>query len=210
MKRLRKKYGDLKISFFHCGEYGEKKRRPHYHAILFGMWFDDRQFYQRAIDGTVLYTSAKLADLWPWGFSTVGEVTFESAAYVARYAVNKLSFYGEDAYEHIDLETGEVLALQPEYTTMSLKPAVGKLWYQRFKSDVFPSDQVVVRGRPMKPPKYYDKLLEQDSAEAHAQIKALRLGDALERAHDNSSSRLRVREQVKIAQTKNLKRKIDS
>lgn len=209
MKRLRKKYGGRRISYFHCGEYGEQKRRPHYHAILFGLRFVDQQFYSRGADGTFLYTSDELSRLWPFGFATVGEVTFESAAYVARYAVKKLSFYGEDAYEHIDLDTGEILPLQPEYTTMSLKPAIGKEWYGRFKGDVYPSDEVIVRGKVMKPPKYYDKLLEQDSAEAHAQMKALRLGDALERAHDNTKARLLVREEVKIAQTQNLKRKVE-
>lgn len=209
MKRLRRKYGDRKISFFHCGEYGDLRRRPHYHAILFGLRFVDQQPHSKSPDGTILYTSAELSNLWPFGFATVGEVTFESAAYVARYALKKLSFYGEDAYEHIDLETGEVMPLQREYTTMSLKPAVGKSWYERFSSDVFPSDEVVMRGRAMKPPKYYDKLLERDSAEALAMIKALRLARAVEHAHDNSKARLLVREQVKIAQTINLKRGLE-
>jgi hypothetical protein len=41
MKRLRKKYSHKKLSFYHCGEYGEKQGRPHYHAIIFNHQFSD-------------------------------------------------------------------------------------------------------------------------------------------------------------------------
>ena len=42
MKRLRK-YCGKEISFFMCGEYGEKTARPHYHACIFGYDFDDKK-----------------------------------------------------------------------------------------------------------------------------------------------------------------------
>jgi len=83
MKRLRKRYGK-QIRYFHCGEYGEKNHRPHYHAILFGVDFEDKELFQ-VRDEIRLYTSKTLADLWPYGFVTIGEVTMESCAYVARY-----------------------------------------------------------------------------------------------------------------------------
>lgn len=216
-KRLRK--GRPALSYYHCGEYGEKKRRPHYHAILFGVRFADQRFYSTSADGHVLYTSDELASLWPLGFSTVGEVTFESAAYVARYTMKKhspkMTFFGEHSYEHIDPETGEWFPVQPEYATMSngggkrRGGGIAKGWYQQFRGDVFPSDEVVLRGRVMKPPKYYDKLLELEDPESFAALKLQRLGDALERAHDNTSRRLREREEVKIAQTKTLKRGLE-
>jgi hypothetical protein len=28
----------LKIRFFHCGEYGDKTRRPHYHALILALY----------------------------------------------------------------------------------------------------------------------------------------------------------------------------
>ena len=49
MKRLRKKKRSTTknpIRFFHCGEYGEKFGRPHYHAILFNTQFRDRETLQ--------------------------------------------------------------------------------------------------------------------------------------------------------------------
>lgn len=222
LKRVRKKYvryaldpDTLKgwpinpIRFLHCGEYGEEKRRPHYHSILFGLRFMDQQPYKRTAAGHLLCTSAELSALWPFGLATVGEATFESIAYVARYIVKKLDFYGEKAYEHLDLDTGELSFLQPEYTTRSLKPAIGKEWLSRFKSDVYPSDEVVIRGKIMKPPKYYDTVLEKQDPEVHAAIKERRKAAALERDADSSTRRLREREIVKLAQTTNLKRNIE-
>lgn len=222
LKRVRKKYVRYAIDpetlegwpinpirYLHCGEYGEKHRRPHYHTILFGLRFMDQQPYSRTEQGHVLHTSAALTALWPFGLATVGEATFESIAYVARYIVKKLDFYGEKAYEHLDLDTGELSFLQPEYTTRSLKPAIGKEWYARYRSDVYPSDEVIVRGKAMKPPKYYDTLLERADAEAHAAIKERRKEQALLRDDDASTRRLAEREVVKLVQTKTLKRSIE-
>lgn len=217
MKRLRRRRPPRSVHYLMCGEYGSRTRRPHYHALLFGVRFPDQRYYNEGAGGSVLHTSAELADLWPSGFSTVGEITFESAAYVARYCVKKrdamiggsLSFYGERRYEYVDVETFEVMPYQQEYGRMSLKPAIGKEWFKRFGKEVYPSDEVIVQGRQMKPPKYYDSLLEGGDPELLAQVKAKRLGDALERAHDSTSRRLREREEVKIAQTKLLKRGLE-
>lgn len=96
MKRLRKAHGDG-IRFYMCGEYGEKKGRPHYHACLFNFNFDDLTLWQER-RGTKLYRSKSLERLWPYGFSTVGGVTFQSAAYVARYIMKKVT--GDRAPDH--------------------------------------------------------------------------------------------------------------
>ena len=138
MKRLRKKYGKG-IRFFHCGEYGDLYGRPHYHACLFNHDFDDRRLYS-VRDDVRLYTSESLQELWPFGFSSVGDVTFDSAAYVARYIMKKIN--GENAWHHyseIDFDTGEIInQRKPEYTTMSRRPGIGKGWYEKFKNDLYP------------------------------------------------------------------------
>lgn len=178
--------------------------------MLFGISFADQTLFKKSRDGSNLYTSELLQRLWPAGFCTVGTVTFESAAYVARYMVEKITGdAAEKHYEKIDPETGEVHRLLPEYTTMSLKPAIAKGWFERFGSDVYPSDSVVLRGREMKPPKFYDRLLELDDPEAHAQLKARRMEEALLRQGDSTTARLRVRETVKLAQIENLKRNLE-
>lgn len=90
MKRLRFEFSNVKIRFYHCGEYGEKFGRPHYHALLFGIDFEaDRTLYSQSKQGSKLYVSDTLNKLWNKGFATIGNITFESAAYVARYVVKK-------------------------------------------------------------------------------------------------------------------------
>lgn len=97
MKRLRFKYGEG-IRFYMCGEYGEKLGRPHFHACIFGHDFSDKKVWKKTDSGSIIYRSAELEELWPYGFSSVGDVNFESAAYVARYIMKKIS--GEAAESH--------------------------------------------------------------------------------------------------------------
>lgn len=210
MKRLRKKYTGKKIQYFHCGEYGERSRRPHYHALLFGLRFPDQQLHKRHAAGHSVYTSEVLSNLWGLGFCTLGEVTFESAAYTARYIMKKIN--GDQAEAHyrvIEPETGEVIHLQSEYITMSLKPAIGKEWFEQFSNDVYPDDFVVVRGKKMKPPKFYDKLLEEQCAVAYEAVKSGRRIYAAENKLNSTPERLAVREEVKQAQISSLKRELD-
>lgn len=209
-KRLRKKISPRRVSYFHCGEYGERTRRPHYHALLFGFDFPDKALFKKSADGSSIFTSEFLQRLWPAGFCTTGAITFESAAYVARYVMKKITGHAATAhYQAIDPETGEVRQLQPEYTTMSLKPAIAKNWYAQFRGDIYPSDTAVIRGKEMKPPKYYDRLLELEDPEARAAIKVRREAEALLRQGDSTTARLKVREEVKLAQIANLRRGLE-
>lgn len=209
MKRLRKRFGNG-IRFFHCGEYGSLRKRPHYHACIFGFDFPDRELWKRTND-VPLYRSAILEELWPYGHSSVGDVTFESAAYVARYICEKIN--GEAAkehYLHIDLDTGECFDRKPEYTTMSRRPGIGGAWFRNFYTDVFPSDECVIRGGIVtNPPKFYGYLYEQDNPEDFARIKALRLEQAVRFLDDNSSERLFVKEKVHRSKVRSLVRDLE-
>lgn len=218
MKRLRRRFPEKRIKFLHCGEYGGRYRRPHYHTILFGVGFDDRYFFKEK-NGNQLFRSPTLEALWPVGQSLIGAVTFESAAYVARYCVSKRGdvvpagndFYGERGYEHIDLETGEIVPIKPEYTTRSNRKALGRGWYERFAEDTYYSDSVVARGQEMKPPKYYDRLFTEDYPEAMYEIKRERRVAAgrLKVKRENTRERLAVRRQVKEAQLSQLNREVE-
>lgn len=211
MKRLRKSIAPKRVRYYHCGEYGEKNLRPHYHALLFGHDFSDKKFFSGNGPNSV-YTSTALSQLWPQGFSVIGEVTFESAAYVARYILKKVT--GERAPEHYGLRT-------PEYTTMSRRPGIGKNWYDKFKADVYPHDRIVVRGNPTRPPRFYDNLLGREDPSALSLLKIARekngqhfvtdvLPDGrLINVSDSSGPRLLVKEEVKKAQLQNLKRPLE-
>jgi len=189
MKRLRKKYGQG-VRFFHCGEYGDKNKRPHYHALLFGLDFKDRVLHSQR-DGIRLYTSDNLSKLWPYGFSTIGDVTFESAAYVARYVMKKVRGEGkEDHYNNwFDPVTGEIAQVDSEYATMSRKPGIGKVWYDQFKEDVYPNDYCVIRGHEIPPPRYYDTLLKEEDPELYEEVREKRKERSPE-LYDNYDERM--------------------
>lgn len=209
MKRLRKHFNPKKVRFFHCGEYGEKYGRPHYHAILFGVDFADKQLH-RVINGHRLYVSETLEKLWPYGYSSIGNVTFESAAYVARYILKKVN--GEQAEEHytvIDPETGELLPIEPEYTTMSRRPGIAAEWFEKYHTDVYPSDYITVRGVKMRPPKFYDKLNATTRPYEMEDIKNERIEKARQYNENNTPERLAVREQVQKHKLKKLPRNLD-
>lgn len=199
MKRFRKKHG-TGIRFFHCGEYGSRLGRPHYHAAIFGFDFADKVLWKKTDAGSDLYRSADLESLWPFGFSSVGSLTFDSAAYVARYIMKKVT--GSAAPDHY----GD---LRPEYVTMSRRPGIASGWFDRFHSDVYPSDEVVHNGKRLKPPRFYDGLFEVLDKDSYDVIKAKRKKRALARTGESTSDRLAVREKVKIAQIKSLKRGLD-
>lgn len=207
MKRLRK--GRAPLRYFHCGEYGDDNKRPHYHAILFGVAFADQKIHRRNDQGDRIYTSETLAKLWGKGFVEIGDVTFSSAAYVARYCVKKIN--GPQSLSHyrvVDLGTGEITDREPEYGTMSLKPGIGAGWFDKFKTDAYPSDFIIVQGKKMKPPKYYDQLLEREDPALLEVMKETRRAYGDRQSHNNTTARLRVRETVKRAAISTLKRKL--
>jgi len=206
MKRLRKKFG-TGVRYFHCGEYGEQFGRPHYHACLFNFDFYDKKIWKVGVGDVPLYSSDVLASLWPFGFGSIGEVTFESAAYVARYVMKKVT--GVSADEHyvwIDDSTGEFFKRTPEYTTMSRRPGIGREWFNRYRSDVYPDDFVVMRGVKMKPPKYYKLQYELDSPIEAKRLANKRLESAVRRAGDATRDRLQVRERIVRSRVSQLKR----
>lgn len=164
MKRLRKARAE-KVRFFSCGEYGERFGRPHYHALLFGCDFPDKVRCGERGKFPV-WQSAELERLWPFGRAELGSVTFESAAYVAAYVVKKVTGSEERkdaAYGVVDGETGEVVRREAEFALMSRRPGIGRPWLERFGCEVYPGDGVVVRGRLMRPPRFYDMWFEKEN-----------------------------------------------
>lgn len=194
MKRLRKAHGPG-VRFFQCGEYGERTERPHHHALLFNFAVPDRRPYP----GTPgLYTSAHLDGLWTHGATTLGPVNFDTAAYVARYSLKKVTGPMADDHYH-----GRV----PEYATMSRRPGIGNAWLQRFASDVYPDDAVTLRGGiKCRPPKYYDSHAGPLVGRRLLRRLKARRTYAQRDNPDNTGRRLVVREKAKTALLALLKR----
>lgn len=152
LKRYRKRYEPAKIRYYGVGEYGENTNRPHYHLLLFGHRLPDLRLYKNT-PGGALYESDQLNKIWGYGHCMVGALTFESAAYVARYSTKKLTGYaGQVEYKR--------RGIIPPYAVMSRRPGIGAPFYAQFNADIFPADEVISRGHKVKPPRYYLKKLK--------------------------------------------------
>ena len=181
-KRLRRAIEPKKISYFACGEYGETTWRPHYHAIVFGYGFPDRIPATFVQSENPYFLSAQLAGLWPDGNHAITDANFQTAAYVARYVLKKITGdMAEDHYTRTIMDwnehTGEIYyykencELTPEFATMSRNPAIGLNWFKKYKTDVYPSDFLIVDGYKVPVPEYYDKLFEDEQAYEYEMVK---------------------------------------
>jgi len=218
MKRLRKQIAPKKVRYFHSGEYGEKFRRPHYHALIFGHDFDDKRLHTIQNDQRI-YTSQKLEKLWPYGFSTIGTITFESAAYVARYCMKKVNGplaeredeHGLTYYQNFCQYTGEIIDMQSEYSTMSRRPGIAAKWLEQNLTDVYPKDFITInRGQKVRPPKFYDSMYEKIYPSDFRKLKLARIKAAVPYKENNTDSRLIVRQECKERQLKKLVRNYEN
>lgn len=207
----RKKRYWPKLRYFMCGEYGEGLERPHYHAIIFGYWPKDAEYWKTTNTGHKLYISPSLEKIWGRGFTPVGSVTYESAGYVSRYVMKKAKGSKkspEEYLNHYERQTpdGTLYYLPPEYARMSRRPGIGKEWYDKFKDDVYPDDEVVVQGKVLKPPRYYDKLLEEGNPELYEIIKSERMDRGRKNWSETTPKRLATKEIVAESKIKSLRR----
>lgn len=213
-KRKRKKrlYYYKNIRFFMCGEYGELKDRPHFHVLLFGHNFEDRVFFKKTTAGNTLYTSRILDELWGMGFCTIGELSFESAQYVARYIFKKAPGGSMESQKlnHVDQETGEILQKEAEFTHMSLKPGIGHGFLRKYYTDMFPNDLCVINGLELRPPKYYMRKLKDLDPVTFDEIQQKRQLNGLQYQKDRTPERLAVKEECIKARISQRKRNVET
>lgn len=199
------------LRFMHCGEYGSKDKsfRPHYHAALYGIDFNqvDAIYMGDSKKGDKLYESPSLTKLWGKGRCVLGTLTFKSAGYITRY-LSKGAVTGKKAqayYERIGLEhEGEVTNLKRPYVTMSRKPGIGYEWIKKYHSEVYPWDEVITNGHPAQPPKYYDTFYAKLNPEGMKAIKLKRIAKGnLDKEHQ-TPERMAVRERVLKARMGNI------
>lgn len=200
-KRLRSASG--KFSYYACGEYGEARQRPHYHAILFGWWPKDTKRWKETANGP-LFTSALLTKAWGKGFTSLTVVSMATMVYVAKYVLKR-----SEAYRWVDPATGEVSNLVLPFSRMSRRPAIGSAWAQAHgETDAFRHDNVVIAGSKRKLPRFYEKKLREKSETQFRMLKAAR---AAKRAKSDpalmSSERIEAQAAIALA-TRKLKRGI--
>lgn len=177
MKRLRR-YCDRQNlpspRYFHSTEYGDRKFRPHHHAILFNYLPHDLVLFKYKKTGN-LYTSETLSRLWGHGFVTIGAVTHDSAAYVAAYTINR-----DTSRMFVDVDSG--LILEPEKMTCSrgrknkkgewVEYSIGVAHFKNFLDQYLNCEFIHdAKGRKRKIPRGYMRWLEQEFPEKYETLK---------------------------------------
>lgn len=206
VRRVRHECGDTR--YILCGEYGDRKKRPHYHVGLFGEdFFHDRFPWKRTASGSVVYRSALAERLWPHGYVHIGELTVKSAAYIARYTM-KAARKADESLSRFDKETGETWQVHPQFLRMSLKPGIGATWFHKYWRDCA-SGYLVHEGRKVPVPSYYLDLLDRRDPVLAAKLRAERFASAVARAGENATMRAATREEVKRLRMEQLGRSYD-
>lgn len=142
-KRLRqhcqREYGK-KIEVFNVHEYG-KNGKKHWHLIVFNWRPSDLERFSEK-NRLVLYTSETLGRMWPFGFSTVGDVSEASAMYQAQYC--------EKDYKNGNSHS--------EKKAHSRHSGIGKPYFLKHYEQILQLGYVPFCGKKMPIPRYFQRL----------------------------------------------------
>ena len=166
IKRLRNTYGSG-IRYYGCGEYGSNYDRPHYHVILFNFFPEDAIAVAPGPYGGFYYKSAELNKLWPFGFVSVGDLSFNSCAYVARYCNKKIKDFG-------------IVRMNPEFSFMSRRPGIGEVYFREHYDSLVATDRIYapIEGRyTFSSFRYFDKLIEKINPDVLQDLKEKRISN---------------------------------
>lgn len=202
IKRLRRNLDydkNIKIRFLACGEYGSLNMRPHYHILCFGWFPSDVRKLSALTSGYNLFRSPLLERLWPYGFNTVGAVTFESARYVAKYSLKKQT--GQNAAMY------DLLGIKPEFVACSLKPGIGADFFSQHSEDIITQGFCVVNAQKFKIPDYYLKLFERENPVWCQIYKEQRRANALS---DVDLYSLQAKEKIMMKKQERFTRELDN
>ena len=157
VKRLRERLREkgLFIRVLGSGEYGDRSARPHYHAIVYGFDFPDREPLYR-VKGSQYYTSPLLSELWEFGNHIIGEANKTTISYCAKYVLKKVT--GDKAKDYYGDR-------QPEFAYYPKNPALGREFFEKYTSDFYPKNFITIDGKKTPIPRYFYKRLEQDFPE---------------------------------------------
>lgn len=207
-KRFRKAIRGKKILYYYCGEYGENFSRPHYHIALFGYDFHSDRVPHRTTPTATIYRSPLLEELWPFGFSEIGNLEYDSARYIAGYIQKKV--HGKKAAEYytkLDPSTGEIHDVHPEFARMSRRPAIGLHWIKKYVDDIYNFDVCIVGNKRLRPPAYYDKYLKKTDIKRFEKIKLSRDASSVDSTLD--TARLTKTYEVKVKTSQQMSRSFE-
>lgn len=166
-----RKYEWEGIRFYGCGEYGsaERTERPHMHIILLNCpEIELKPIGKNQHTKHAYYTNDEIEHLWGKGFITIGEVNWNTISYTAGYTTKKL--FGEVKKQY-HASRGQ----EPLFANMSRRPGIGREYYNLKNLDIYDFDEIInSKGNAIKPPRYFDRLLEKENKEYAQAIKQIR------------------------------------
>lgn len=158
------------LRHYTAGEYGSSSSRPHYHSCLFNLppqLLAENKPYKVSFNGDIYYNNPIFEKIWKRGFVVLGDLTYQSAAYVARYVTKKMT--GEFKQEAL------TLGLVPEKAHMSNRPGIGGRFYDLHKKDIYEYDALYLPGvAKAAPPGYFDRKFALDDPEVMMFLKSQR------------------------------------
>lgn len=193
------------IRYLLCGEYGPNgTHRPHYHILIFNWRPEKLKFWKYNFRGEKLYKCDELykkdpkkPGIWGKGFVTVGDLTYESACYVARYCSKKL-------FKGIKHETLKKAEIQPEFILLSRNGGIGLKYWQEHKNQIL-NTGIMIKQKNKRIPKYFErkfKELDENSFNKYRLKKILRGKLEFKRQLDKTSL---TESEYKEAQERKLK-----
>ena len=179
IRALRKRTPN-KIRYYASGEYGDKGGRPHYHALIFNLPITDLTPLRRNKNGEWLYQSLWLEKSWQKGECPIGQITWQSAKYAAKYTQKIYkSRDQQEIADHYSRSDGQrQWQVQPEFQIQSR--GLGLLHLQKFYKDHYPLDFCIINGKKKQLPSYYDYALKKIDEKLHYQVMQKRRQQAKE------------------------------
>lgn len=200
------------IRRFYCGEYGEKNKRPHYHAALFNYKPKDLKPYKTNRHGDMLYTSKTLQKIWGHGFVIIGELNYKSACYIARYVQKKAGISGRKLPKILRSKTKV-----DEFIEMSRCPGIGLQYWMENKEKIKRNGGILIKindeVKNKKIPRYFKKKWEEEYREEYDKFVAenrmrmeKEINQVLSKTTLTKEEYLKVQEESLKERTKILKR----
>lgn len=184
-----------KLQIFGVGEYGDIGKRPHWHLIVYGFRPSDTKRERSTDRGDQIYSSEFLGPylaedvdngknyLWPWGKVEFGDVTLDSASYVARYSAKKL-VHGPDGSH--------------DYDPIPISPkgrGLGRVWIEKYYKQTFEQGYVLLPNKTKsRIPRYYTEWCKKNQPELYDHyvtvVRPSTQKDSLERAEQEETEYL--------------------
>lgn len=197
IKRLRKKL-KKNISYFHIAEYGEKTKRPHHHAIIFGENFEfDRKEMEVSKTGHIQYYSETVESLWACGRTSVQDTNSNNIIYIAQYSLKKFK-----NTEHNNKYKSKM--------TFSNRCKMNVKFIRRYPELIRKGYLQDTDGKRYKIPKSYLKNLKEDKNEKYSEIYREYEEKLFDYISNNNNSDLikkqKIKEQIREIRDKNMNR----